>query len=149
MQQDWSIKQVDFSNAFVQATLDKDVHVAMPPMFQDNTSPFEQCLKLNKSLHGMVDSPRHWWMHVQQGLIDLGFKPSETDPGIYFGRGMILMLHVDDLLATGPDATKIEGLFTDLEKAGFALTREETGDDVFHFLGTELNMEEELSLIHI
>ena len=74
LQQDWSIKQVDFSNAFVQATLDKDVCVAMPPLFQDNTSPFEQCLKLKKSLCGMVDSPRHWWMHVQQGLIDLSFK---------------------------------------------------------------------------
>ena len=80
---------------------------------------------------------------MQQGLIDLGFKPSETDPGIYFGRGMILILCVDDLLATGPDESKIEGLFTDLEKAGFTLTREETGEDVFHFLGIELNMEEE------
>jgi hypothetical protein len=37
LQQHWVTKQIDFSNAFVQAPLEKPVYVAMPPMFQNNT----------------------------------------------------------------------------------------------------------------
>ena len=37
MQQNWTIKQVDFDNAFVQAKLDKDVYIEVPSMFCDES----------------------------------------------------------------------------------------------------------------
>jgi hypothetical protein len=36
LQRNWITKQIDFSNAFVQAPLNKDVYVALPSMFQDS-----------------------------------------------------------------------------------------------------------------
>ena len=36
LQKDWHIKQVYFDNAFVQAPLDKDVYILMPPIFTDS-----------------------------------------------------------------------------------------------------------------
>jgi hypothetical protein len=53
LQRNWITKQIDFSNAFVQAPLNKDVYVALPAMFQDSNGldPRLLCLKLNKSLY--------------------------------------------------------------------------------------------------
>ena len=37
IKQGWATRQVDFSNAFVQETLDEEVYVSLPAMFQDET----------------------------------------------------------------------------------------------------------------
>ena len=60
LQQDWVTKQIDFSNAFVQAPLDKDVYVSFPALFQDTSGldPKTLCLKLHKSLYGMQEAPK-------------------------------------------------------------------------------------------
>ena len=57
LQQGWTTKQIDFSNAFVQAPMERNVCVSLPAMFTD-TNGFdikELCLKLKKSLHGLRD----------------------------------------------------------------------------------------------
>lgn len=54
---------------------------------------------------------------------------------------MALILYVDDMLICRPIEKEIEQVFTDLEEAGYKLTREDSGADAFHFLGIELNME--------
>ena len=61
IQRGWSTRQVDFSNAFVQDTLEKEVCVELPAMFCDeneNGNNNEVVLKLNKSLYGLVQAPR-------------------------------------------------------------------------------------------
>ena len=78
LQQGWKIKQADFSNAFVQATLDKDVYVQLPAMFnQGGKDSKEYCLKLKKSLYEQVNAPRYWYLHIKKGLEELGIKQSE------------------------------------------------------------------------
>ena len=47
---------------------------------------------------------------------------------VYYGRGMIIITYVDDTLFFGRDITEIEKFITELEEAGYALTREE-GDE--------------------
>jgi Reverse transcriptase (RNA-dependent DNA polymerase) len=62
LQNGWVTKQIDFSNAFVQAPLDKDIYVALPAMFT-NASGIETaqlCMKLKKSLYGMRVAPKLW-----------------------------------------------------------------------------------------
>ena len=49
----WATKQIDYSNAFVQATLDESVYIRPPPMFDTSKRP-DHVLKLNKSLYGLV-----------------------------------------------------------------------------------------------
>ncbi len=134
------MRQADFDNAFVQAPLEKSVYVNLPPMFSDDSGldPKTLCLRLNKSLYGMVDSPRIWWLHVKKGIEKAGFRPSENDPGIYFGNGMVLILYVDDLLAFGPDAEAIEKVITKLKADGYDLTMEESTKEAFAFLGIDL-----------
>jgi hypothetical protein len=93
-QQGWSSRQVDFSNAFVQATLEEKVYLEMPAMFaaDENLLGDEATvLKLNKSLCGLVQAPRSWYQHLQKELDYLYFEPSPRDPAMHYGRGMILI----------------------------------------------------------
>ena len=53
-----SAKQVDYTNAFIQAKLkpDEDMYVEFPHGFE-HTNDVKQVLKLNKSLYGLCQSP--------------------------------------------------------------------------------------------
>ena len=145
MQRGWVTRHVDFSNAFVQANLKEEVYLEVPEMFfdeQGNGRKDDVVLKLQKSIYGLVQAPRSWYYHLLDGLHKLEFKPSVEDPGMYFGRGMILITYVDDTLFFGPDLGEIEAAITDLENAGFGLTREKgDAETAFAFLGINILMD--------
>ncbi len=145
LQHGWTIKGADFDNAFVQAPLNRDVYVELPAMFKDTSGlgAKDVCLKCKKSLCGMVDSPRNWWLHISAGLDHIGFTPSANDPGIWFGHGMVLILYVDDILLVGPDESEMSEIFKNLKKIGFELTPNYHADGAFHFLGIEVKMGED------
>ena len=86
-QNHWVTRQVDFSNAFVQAPLTKDVFVTLPPMFGsvEGKDPRTVCLKLNKLLCGMKEAPKLWSDFLEKGLKKSGFTLSCEDSGLCFG----------------------------------------------------------------
>ena len=138
LQKNWKTKQIDFSNAFVHAPIDRDVYVALPIMFQDSsgTESKELCLKLKKSLYGLKDAPKLWSDYLAKALIANGMKPSAHDPAVYLGHGMAIAVYVDDLLFFGPDEGKMEELIENFQTDGFELKREKGGDDpAYDFLG--------------
>ena len=144
LQRQWVTKQVDFSNAFVQAPLNKDVYVSLPPMFDDKSGLDSKtlCLKLNKLLYGMREAPKLWSDYLEKGLKNLGFVPSHEDPGVYYGCGMAIAVYVDDVLLFGPDADKMEEVLTALQSGGFELKREKEEDDsAYSFLGISITEE--------
>ena len=94
-------------------------------MFSDknqNSTDEGVVLKLNKSLYGLVQAPRSWYHHLQRGLAKLDFFPSAEDPGMYYGRGIILITYVDDTLFFGPYLKQIEKVISKLEGLGYGLT---------------------------
>jgi len=115
-------------------------------MFQDESGLDRNSvyLKLKKSLYGMVDAPRNFYLHIKKGLNKLGFTQSETDPGIYFGRGKVLILYVDDLLLCGPDSNETKKVLKELKANGHDHTEEEINDDTFCFLGIELTLNSDI-----
>ena len=133
----WSTRQVDFSNAFVQADLTEDVFINVPSHFEndDGLTSKDVVLKLNKSLCGLVQAPMHWFNHLSGILQKKGFKPSNHDQCMFHGRRFIILVCIDDCLFFGPDETKIETFIQELQNDGMSLTKE---DDAFHFLGVEV-----------
>jgi hypothetical protein len=94
--------------------------------------------RLNKLLYGLVQAPLSWY-HLQKGLNELDFKVSKFDPGMYYGRGMILITYVDDTLFFGPDIKVIEQVITKLEGLGCGLTCEEGNETTaVAFLGVSV-----------
>jgi hypothetical protein len=51
--------QIDFSNAFVQADLDENVHIELPTGF-GSPDEGDYVLKLDKSLYGICQAPKNW-----------------------------------------------------------------------------------------
>jgi len=66
-------RMVNFTNAFAQATLNKDIYVTLPSMYDPKHGP-EVILQLNKSLYGLVQAPLSWYNHLKKGLEECGFR---------------------------------------------------------------------------
>ena len=92
----WQTRQVDFSNAFVQATLKEDVYISMPKHFEteEGLTSQEAVLKLNKSLYRLVQAPMYWYEHLSSALEKKGFKVSDHDQCLFYGCGFIILVYV-------------------------------------------------------
>ena len=144
LQRGWVTKQIDFSNAFVQAPMTRSVYVSLPAMFTDTNGTIRKdlCLKLNKSLYGLREAPKHWSNWLAKGLYKCGLTPSDTDPGIYYGRGMALAVYVDAILLFGPDEKEMNKVLEELKLDGFNLKIEKKGvDKTYDFLGINVTQE--------
>ena len=147
-------QQVDYTAAFVHAEIDK------PPNF-DEMSPEEQrrqgvyvemprgfaqagkVLKLRKSLYGLRQSPKNWFLHLSQKLEAVGLKPAtHIDPCLLVTSDpneppVICLVYVDDTLLYAEKDEHINRILEKLRNEhGMKLEKE---DDVAGFLGVHLN----------
>jgi hypothetical protein len=131
-------RQVDFSNAFVQAHLHetKPIYVQTPPTFHSDVAD-KVVLRLNRSLYGLVQAPLYWGNHLRDALVNThGFTESQTSPCLYFRDGIVILTYVDDCLFFARDKRQIDTLLDAIKsKSKLQFTIE---DDAFTFLGVEL-----------
>ena len=122
---DWPTVSVDFSNAFIHATLPKDkpMWIHLPRGFS-STNGKGTCFKLIKSLYGSTVAPYLWFKTVSTALLSLGFKQCEQDQCLFYKPGMMLVLYVDDAGIAAKDPADIDKLVDDLRKKGFRLEKE-------------------------
>ena len=77
LKQGWVTRQIDFSNAFVQAPMQRTVCVSLPAMFTDfnGMDPKDLCLLLQKYLYGLREAPKLWHDFLEKGLQKAVFSP--------------------------------------------------------------------------
>ena len=71
--------------------------------------------KLNKSLYGLKQVPRHWYLKFDSIIGERGYKRNSSYHCLYFQRFsgddfIILLLYVDDILIVGKNVSKIATL---------------------------------------
>jgi hypothetical protein len=98
-------KQGDITCAFLHASLGKyeAVYIEMPQGFEQydkNGKP--NVLKLNRTLYGLRQSPRAFWLYLTEKLERCGLKQSQLDPCLFIGSCVICIVCVDDLLFWSP-----------------------------------------------
>jgi hypothetical protein len=59
-------------------------------------------LKLKKSLYGLKQSPRNFFLHLKGKLQKVGFTQSENDPCLFMNYKVIYIVYVDDTLFYSP-----------------------------------------------
>jgi hypothetical protein len=129
-------RQVDFNNAFAQATLKEEVYVDLPRGY---ASDADDCvLKLNKSLYGLVQAPKAFYDHMRSGLEARGFRVSENDPCLFIHDDMLAISWVDDVVIVSRDATKIESMIQNLKDDGYDLDSE---GEISAFLGIQVDQD--------
>ena len=93
------LRQLDVPQAFTQAALQEDVYMEMPEGFEVDG----MVCHLKKSLYGLKQSPRNWWLLVSEFiLVHMGWKATVSDPCLFHktsrtGQLMLLFLFVDDM----------------------------------------------------
>ena len=119
----WTTVSCDFSNAFVQATLDRPVFMHIPRGFR-GAGEGRRCLKLIKSIYGLSSAPLCWANHLFEAFKKLGLIQSKHDECLWFKDGMMVVCYVDDAGIAAKDPKDIDKFIEDLEKLGFTLTKE-------------------------
>lgn len=127
-------KQVDYSNAFVQAKLDETVYVWLPSDIKVDGYDGRLALKLKKSLYGLCQAPLKWFEKLRGSLIERGFKQSAQDPCLFLSDEVVAVVWVDDVLFFARDEAAIDSMIASLQK-DFELKVE---GDVSSFLGMEI-----------
>ena len=101
---DWTINTIDIKSAFLQGKmLERDVFVRPP---REALLSKDSVWKLEKSVYGLNDAARNWYMAVFEELHSLGCRRSEFDYGVFTwykngGLAGILLSHVDDFIWAG------------------------------------------------
>ncbi|RYP53280.1 hypothetical protein DL770_010999 [Monosporascus sp. CRB-9-2] len=91
---DLKLIQYDVVNAFVNAKLNKEIYMKMPPGYRKPGT----ILRLLKALYGLRESPSLWQKELSKTLTQLGFTPIPHEP-YYFARDSILVFfYVDDIV---------------------------------------------------
>ena len=96
---DMELRQLDVPQAFTQAVLDEDVYMEMPEGFKVNG----MVCQLLKSLYGLKQSPRNWYLLVSAFIInDMKFSATVSDPCLFYkysrtNKLILLFLFVDDM----------------------------------------------------
>ena len=113
----WSLRQLDVSNAFLHGYLKEDVFMQQPPGYVDSLHPSYVC-KLHKSLYGLKQAPRAWFERFTFHLLHLGFTTSLADNSLFIFQSsstiIYLLLYVDDIIVAGNSASQVAHLITAL-----------------------------------
>ena len=84
---DLELKQYDVTNAFVHATIDREVYMRMPSGYQTPGT----ILSVQKALYGLRISPLLWQKEFTSTLIELGFTPVPHEQCCMIRSGAIMM----------------------------------------------------------
>ena len=138
---DLELLQYDAVNAFVNADLDENVFMRLPPGHRKSG----KILILNKALFGLRKSPILWQKLFTKALQDIGFKPIPHETCCLTYDGITIFFYVDDIVLAFQQDRKAQalGLIKQLERR-FKLSG---GEELQWFLGIEVIRDRKQRLI--
>ena len=105
-QYDMELHQMDVKTAFLNGDLEEEVYMDQPEGFSIGSKGQMVC-KLKKSIYGLKQASRQWYIKFNTIITSFGFKENIVDRCIYqkiSGRKFILLvLYVDDILIAAND----------------------------------------------
>ncbi|MEM9079013.1 MAG: reverse transcriptase domain-containing protein, partial [Bacteroidota bacterium] len=98
---------VDIDNAFLNGDLEHEIYMKIPDGYKECLEEFlddGDCLKLLKSIYGLVQAARQYWRKVTEKLKAAGFKTT-ADPCLLYKEGpngiCMIVIYIDDMLLVG------------------------------------------------
>nr|KYP65681.1 Retrovirus-related Pol polyprotein from transposon TNT 1-94 [Cajanus cajan] len=101
---DLELHQMDIKTAFLNGNLEENVYMDQPVGFIEEGKEHMVC-KLKKSIYGLKQASRQWYIKFSDTIMSFGFKENTVDRCIYLkvsgSKFIFLILYVDDIfLAT-------------------------------------------------
>ena len=98
---DLELHQMDVKTAFLNGNVDEEVFMKQPEGFKSKGQEHLVC-KLKKSIYGLKQASRQWYLKLHQVLKSEGFIKNQVDQCAYLKMSgsnfTILVLYVDDIL---------------------------------------------------
>ncbi|KAH9668238.1 hypothetical protein KPL70_021339 [Citrus sinensis] len=112
--EDMELDQLDVKTAFLHGRLQEEIFMSQPEGYEDPKKKNCVCL-LKKSLYGLKQSPRQWYLRFNEFMVSNGFMRCNYDCCVYFKKintsvYVYLLLYVDDMLLASKDREVIEEL---------------------------------------
>nr|GEX04297.1 F-box domain, leucine-rich repeat domain, L domain-like protein [Tanacetum cinerariifolium] len=79
------VYQKDVKSAFLYGTIEEEVYVCQPPVFEDPDYP-DKVYKVFKSLYGLHQAPRAWYETLANYLLENGFQRGKIDQTLFIKR---------------------------------------------------------------
>lgn len=118
-QDDLELEQLDVKTAFLHGELKETIYMEQPEGFIVPGCEGKVCL-LKKSLYGLKQSSRQWYLRFDKHMEKIGYTRSLYDNCVYLknaGKSTVsyLLLYVDDMLIASKSKREMELLKSDLE----------------------------------
>ena len=101
----WEVHQMDNHNAFLRGDLQDKAYMKLLPKFHVSV-PGKVC-RLEKSLYGLQQTPRCWFVVLSSMLKVFEFQQSYSDYSLFSMRKgnihLCVLVYVDDLIVAGDD----------------------------------------------
>ena len=85
VQRDWELHQLDVKTAFLHGDLEETIFMEQPEGFIKKGEEGKVC-QLKKSLYGLKQSSRQWYLKFDQYMLGIGFKKSSYDDCVYIKK---------------------------------------------------------------
>uniref|UniRef100_A0A2N9J933 Uncharacterized protein n=1 Tax=Fagus sylvatica TaxID=28930 RepID=A0A2N9J933_FAGSY len=145
---DLELHQLDVKTAFLNGDLKEEIYMDQSDGFHIKDQEGKVC-RLKKSLYGLKQSSRQWYLKFHQAILDIGYEMSHLDHCVYVWRDKeklaLLSLYVDDILlaSNSPDMMK-ETKFC----LGSKFEMKDIGP-VNYFLGIRISRDRDSKLIYL
>ena len=101
------LEQLDVKQPFVHGNLEEEIYMCQLEGYENKGSE-NMVYLLKKSLYGLKQSPRQWYLRFDEFMASNGYLRSLYDSCVYQkwlanGVGIFLLLYVDDMLIASVD----------------------------------------------
>ncbi|CAI7910622.1 unnamed protein product, partial [Closterium sp. NIES-53] len=119
-QRDYELHSLDFSTAFLQASLYEEIWLRRPPSFTE-LFPAGTQWSLRRLVYGPRQEPCEWHDTLRTTLAALGFAPSTTDPSLFLRTDATLppfyvLVYTDDLVFPTANTEALAHVNSELQK---------------------------------
>jgi hypothetical protein len=105
----WSTRQLDFVQAYPQAKASSDnIYIKVPQGAEFPGRRKQYGLHILQNIYGSRDAGRTWLIHLDKGLVELGFTRSAIDDCLYYRGRMLFLVYVDDGIKIYPDPSAVD-----------------------------------------
>ncbi|KAG7560507.1 Retrotransposon gag domain [Arabidopsis thaliana x Arabidopsis arenosa] len=118
----FSLSQLDISNAFLNGDLDEEIYMRLPPGYADrqgDSLPPNAVCRLNKSLYGLKQASRQWFLKFSQTLLSLGFTQTYADHTCFLKITdtlfLCVLVYVDDIIISSNNDSEVDLLKSQLK----------------------------------
>ncbi|CAI7832074.1 unnamed protein product [Closterium sp. NIES-53] len=119
-QRDYELHSLDFSTAFLQGSLHKEIWLRRPPGFT-GTFPAGTQWSLRRPVCSLRQAPCEWHNTLRTTLAALGFAPSTADPSLFLRTDtsmppFYILVYVEDLVFATVDTEALTLVKSELQK---------------------------------